>query len=330
MLRSSHLIVGINGQDGQLMKDLLNSRGEEWIGVTRNGFFSNGNCILRIENYSTIAIAKILSDYRIGYIYFFAAVSNSSELRATMFRNGIEQTKNDDVFNLLMLIKEASIIQRYEIKLFFASSSLIFAGSKLSVQNELTEYQPLEDYAVKKINAMKFLDDNIGSSTNLQIYIGILYNHESIYRPKTFLTAKVISFVINASGLDSNALSKNNLKLEISNSSRIIDFSLASDFVIDIYNLLQFGRAGKYIFSSGLGITVIDFCKEVFQYFGLNYSEYVIVKNMYSKELSQNQSILIGDNSKLFAEIGYKKLTDSRKFSHKLIEQWVVSLEKRK
>lgn len=330
MLRMRNLIVGINGQDGRLMRDLLSLKGEEWIGVTRNGFYSNGNCILRIEEYSVNAIAKILLDYRIGYIYFFAAVSNSSELRTQMFRNGIDQAKNDKVFNLLALIIEASIIQRNEIKIFYASSCLIFAGTKLSFQNEDTEYQPLEDYAVKKVHAMKFLDDRVESSSNLQIYIGILYNHESIYRQKTFLSAKVISHVISASSMGGEALSKKNLRLEISNPSQIIDFSLASDFVMDMYNLLQFGRPGKYIFSSGIGISAVDFCKEVFQYFELDYSDHVIVRNMNSEDLIQNQSILIGDNSKLIAEIGYKKLTDSRKFSHKLIDQWMVSLEKGK
>jgi GDPmannose 4,6-dehydratase len=87
-------------------------------------------------------------------------------------------------------VLEASRMMDKTIKIYHAGSGECFGDTKGAPANEATPFYPMSPYAVAKSSSY-WLVNNYREAYDLFACTGILFNHESKRRSKTFVTHKV-------------------------------------------------------------------------------------------------------------------------------------------
>ena len=194
--KKTALILGVTGQDGSFMAELLLRKGYIVHGLVRKSATGNlrnvskiitSNKLFKIHHgdlLDFISITNIISKLKPHEIYNFADqdhVGWSFELPAYSFA-----VTGASVVNLLEIIKKYS----RKSKFFQPLSSNMFGNSNNSKQNESEPLTPRSIYALGKVtayHACKMYRDVFG----LKICGAIFYNHESEIRPEEYVTRKI-------------------------------------------------------------------------------------------------------------------------------------------
>lgn len=144
-----------------------------------------------------------------------------------------------------------------------ASTSELFGGAPGQAPQDITtSFDPKSPYAVAKQMAF-YTALNARRTGSLCTVNGILFNHESPRRGRTFVTKKITVHVAN---LVNNKVN-NTLKLGNLNSLR--DWGYAPDYVEVMYESVLAADKEVYICGTGKSISVRDFCKLAFQTQGI-------------------------------------------------------------
>jgi len=314
---SNIYIFGANGQDGKIAYEIIKNSDKE----SKFFLFKSNQLIikekkqeLKIDYKSQFEYINVFSNVvkknNPEIIFYFAAAHFSfQETSLSQNSNKLDFT---NYFLPLHIFNECTLLTK-KPKFFYASSSLIFSGSKNSPQSEKTPRSPTCNYSQQKVLTEKFLI-KLGNELGIKVYIAILYNHESVYRKENFFTKKVISF---CSKLKSNKIEDLEKKLTLFNKNALIDMGYAEDFVRGIIDLVAIGRPGSYIFSTFNPIKVEEFVDVVLQYYNLK-------KNIIDFKSANSRSLapLIGNNKKLFTEIGWKPKFYGKELALKLCKDF--------
>ena len=116
-----------------------------------------------------------------------------------------------------------------------------------------------------------YLCDFYRNNFNVFVSVGILYNHESHLRGKSFITSQIIDCAIKA-----KLGSKINLKVK--NIMAKVDWGDARDYVEAMWLTLQNKSSDNFIISSGQTKSIQDFSKITFDYFNLDYKKFIFQK----------------------------------------------------
>ncbi|GEM_PF-2650212 len=311
-------IVGAGGQDGKVLADQLSVLGEQLILQFRTEILFPDGSVEKIRNMSASMAAELIKEFSIDKIYFLAAYSRPKSIR------GLDKDSASDNFiqieKLFENICKAVIIVGTQIKLFLASSSLIFSGSFQSPQNEETIPSPLEPYAISKVRMSETLFKYSRKSEQIKPIVGIFYNHESVFRTEFYLSHKVINHALD---VYDGKKEKKILKLRGENSR--FDVSHANDFMRNLIILMNTNFTGNCVFSSGYSIGIKDFCKLVFQELNLNYKEHIYFETEsqgFSREI-----LLQGDNSLLKRLIPQPEVFTPEQTIRRLVGDWQTKRE---
>ena len=280
------LIIGISGQDGSLLADLLLKKGGYKIygtsrDVSKNNFenlkklniFKKLNiCTLNCQNIDEII--RLFCRINPDEVYNMSGQSSVSK----SFIEPVETFSSNfiSIFNLLEAIRTCN----KKIKFFNASSVEIF-GNTTKYVNEKTLYNPVSPYGLSKAYAtslLKFYREKY----NLFLCSGIFSNHESILRGDEFVTKKIIDSAWRiSSGLQSF--------MEIGNVDIIRDWGCAEEFMEAAHQLLQQESPADYIIATGKSISLREFIDYTFSKFNLDYKNYIkINKNLFrTSEISE-------------------------------------------
>ena len=190
------LITGITGQTGSYLAELLLSKGYEVHGLIRRSSSFNTGRIDHIFNQVKLhygdmtdgmGLMSVMEKVKPDEVYNLAAQSHvavSFELP--------EYTANVDALGCLRLLDIITTHYPY-VKYYQASTSELF-GSAKAPQNELTPFQPQSPYAAAKLYAF-WLTKQYREGYNIKACNGILFNHESPRRGKTFVTRKITDWL---------------------------------------------------------------------------------------------------------------------------------------
>lgn len=311
---SKVIIVGSEGQDGSLLTQSLIKKGHTVLGIGKKSVKINGleKLDLNIDIIDTKAINDLLSNFKPDQVYYLAAHHESSEglYHITNLNEEYLKAHSINAFGLLNFL-DGIKNQKLNCKLFYASTSLVFSGNFGPIQDELTPYDPQGIYGITKLQGT-FLAQEYRNKYGLFVSCGILYNHESKWRSPKYISAKIITTAMRiAEG------SKE--KLVIGNMDAIVDWGHASDYVEAFQDILSIDKPDNYIVATGEGHTVREFIEIVFDYFTIDYAEYVeINKNI----LTRCQPVKIGNNSKLIRETGWRPSTNFKDFVIRLIKDF--------
>ena len=276
------LIVGSDGQDGQLLKKKLKSIDYSIVEITKN--------TMDITNPKQVS--ELISRTKPKEIYFLAAFHHSSEEDISndreLFRNSIDIHVIATV-NFL----DAITFHSPESRFFYSSSCLVFAPSD-ALQTEDTELKPESVYGISKTAGM-MVCQYYRKKKNVYASIGILYNHESSLRAKNFVSRKIIVAAARIAREGKGYLKLGNLYAQV-------DWGYAPDYVDAMHRILKLDEPNDFIIATGESHSVKEFSKLAFGYFGLDYKKHVKTDN---NILTRENLTRIGDSSRLRKETGW-------------------------
>jgi len=292
------IVVGYAGQDGSLLVDSLQNRGDQIVGVGRESCVSpahfSANVTKDITNVQEVY--EVMRLFQPDEIYYLAALNVSSEASVTQV-SLCKQFASAQAIHVTGLVNCLSAIvgESPATRLFYASSSLVFSGENGEWQDETTPLTPSEFYGITKAQGM-WLCREFRKKHKVFATTGILYNHESHLRRPNFLSAKIIKAAIRIS-------KGSNEKLEVGYLSGRVDWGYAKDYVLAFQEILATETPDDFIVATGEGHTVKEFIDIVFNYFNLNPDKHVVEnKNI----LTRKPPVKIGDASKLRTLTGWK------------------------
>jgi GDPmannose 4,6-dehydratase len=266
------LITGITGQDGSYLAELLLEKGYEVHGIIRRSSSFNTERIDHIYvdphedrrrlrlHYGDLAdgsnIARLLRTIQPDEVYHLGAQSHvrvSFDIPDyTGDVTGLATTR------LLEAIREVCPNCRF----YQASSSEMFGKVQAVPQNEETPFYPRSPYGCAKLYAY-WITKNYRESYGLFASNGILFNHESERRGKTFVTRKITRGLARiAAGLDS--------AVHLGNLDARRDWGHARDYVEGMWLMLQHHEPDDFVLATGETKSVRDFVEAAARHFGMD------------------------------------------------------------
>jgi GDPmannose 4,6-dehydratase len=317
------LITGITGQDGSYLAELLLEKGYEVHGLIR-----------RASGFNTSRIDHLFQDPHTQgkrFILHYGDLSDSSNLSRL-----IESINPDEIYNLgaqshvrvsfdmpeytadvdgLGTLRLLDAIRESKVKTRFyqASSSEMFGKVMEVPQRETTPFYPRSPYAVAKVFAY-WIAKNYREAYGLYAVNGILFNHESPRRGKTFVTKKITRGLARIKlGIDQ--------KMYLGNLDAKRDWGHAKDYVYGMWLSMQQDKPDDYVLATGETHSVREFVEESAKCMGMD-----LVwkgKGVHEKGIDQKTGktvieidpiyfrpaevdLLIGDASKARKKLGWK------------------------
>lgn len=253
-------ITGVTGQDGSYLAELLLSKGYEVHGTLRRSSVFNTERIdgifKNIKTYysdltDSSSINRLIEKIQPDEIYNLGAQSH-----VKVSFDVPEYTAETDAVGTLRIldaIKESKI----KTKFYQASTSEMFGGLPDSVpQSESTPFHPRSPYGAAKLYS-HWITVNYREAYNLFACSGILFNHESPRRGKTFVTRKITVAVAKIQ----NGLQE---KLVLGNLDAKRDWGYAPDYVEAMWLMLQAKTPEDFVVATGEAHTVREFCEKAF------------------------------------------------------------------
>jgi GDPmannose 4,6-dehydratase len=270
------LIIGISGQDGSYLAELLLKKGYEVHGTSRDADLSNFfglkklGIIDKIELHSMSlidfrSVMQIILQVEPTEIYNLAGQTSVG----LSFLQPVETLESISVGTLNIL--EVLRFHKLPIKFYNACSSECFGDTGGNAANEETPFKPRSPYAVAK-SAAFWQVANYREAYNLFSCSGILFNHESPLRAKRFVTKKIIDTACAIAGGE-------NINLELGNISIKRDWGWAPEYCHAMHLILQQDKPGDFVISTGKSTSLENFIDITFQYFNLDYQKYIVIKD---------------------------------------------------
>lgn len=264
------LILGITGQDGSFLAELLLSKGYEVHGLVRRTAKDNLQNIRSFEDKITlhygdlsdpISIQKCLEKSDPLEIYNEADQDHagiSFDIPAYNY-----DVTGAAVGRILEIIKNFN----KHIKFFQPVTSNMFGNISISPQNEDTPFFPLNPYACAKVFAYhtcRMYRENY----DMYVCTVTFYNHESERRTDNYVTRKITKSAARISkGLQD--------KLVLGDLSAMIDWGYAGEYMEAAWQIMQQDKSDDYLIGTGELNSVESFVQETFNYLDLDREKYV-------------------------------------------------------
>jgi len=239
------LILGVTGQDGQFLANLLLNSNYEVLGASRNlPNWSDNPLGLSRPKHKIVDVAKYADLFRLVQAFAPDEIYNLSgeSSVARSFLNPTETASSNviGVLKLLNAVKELGL--QNHVRIFQASSSDMFGPSELQL-SETSPLSPKSPYGVSKFLAHKMCLQ-YRNQFGLWISSGILFNHESELRPEHFVFQKVIRSLVEISQGKREFLELGNLEI-------YRDWGYAGDYVEAMQKSLQSDNPRDYVIATG-------------------------------------------------------------------------------
>jgi len=268
--KKTALISGITGQDGSYLTELLLDRGYEVHGIIR-----------RSSSFNTFRIDHIYNnpDYlNKKFFLHYGDLTDSSNLNRL-----VEKVQPSEIYNLgaqshvqvsfevpeytaevdgvgtlrfLDAIKEVGVTTRF----YQASTSELYGKVQEIPQTEKTPFYPRSPYAAAKLYAY-WVVVNYREAYNVFASNGILFNHESERRGKTFVTRKI---TVAASKIILGLQDK----LLLGNLDSKRDWGYAPEYVEGMWRILQAAEPDDYVLATNETHSIREFAEETFRVLG--------------------------------------------------------------
>lgn len=304
-MKKRALILGVTGQDGSYLAEILLSRGYEVHGMYRKS--ATGN---------TINIKGILDDCSILNKTFF--LHRGDLLDQTSLFRIIASIKPDEIYNeadqdhvkwsfdmvgysadvtssgVAKLLETARLIVP-SARIFQPVTSNMFGVTSESSLNESSVLNPQSPYAIAKTFAFHTAR-LYRNAYGMHISTGILFNHESPRRTTDYVTRKIS----RAAAAIRLGIQKN---LVLGDITAQIDWGHARDYMNAAVDMLQQPTPDDFVICSGELHSVQDFLEVAFKYVGLDWSDYVSTSQEFARPT--RTSPLRGDFSKARRVFGF-------------------------
>jgi len=294
-------ITGISGQDGSYLAEFLLEKGYEVHGLVRRHSVAENQSkrIEHIRNRITLhygdltdmsSLIMILSVFNFDEIYNLGAMSNVG----ISFKEPL-YTQDTNYLGFINLIESVRLTHKNNPKIYQASSSEMFGNcvDEDGFQREDTPMIPVSPYGISKLSAHRYAQ-HLRRAYNMNIYCGILFNHESPRRGTNFVTGKVAKSVAEIKlGLRD--------KIQLGTLDTFRDWGHSKDYVKVMWQMLNETEPDDFICCTGKTYSVEYLCELAFSHLDLDYNKFVVIADKYKRDEELNY--LRGDCQKLTSKI---------------------------
>lgn len=322
------LIVGVTGQDGTYLAELLLKKGYIVHGIKRRASLfntdridhlyqdphaKNRNFILHHGDLTdSTNLIRIIQEVQPDELYNLAAMSHV----AVSFETP-EYTANADGIGTLRILEAIRLLGLEKKTRFYqASTSELYGLVHEIPQKETTPFYPRSPYAVAKLYGY-WITVNYREAYGIYACNGILFNHESPLRGETFVTRKI-----------TRALARMKLGLldclYLGNLDAQRDWGHARDYVEMQWLMLQQEQPEDFVIATGEQYSVREFLEAAAreidiqitwqgkgtEEIGLNQDGKVIVRVDPRYFRPTEVANLLGDASKAREKLGWVPKTD--------------------
>lgn len=319
------LIIGITGQDGSYLAELLLQKGYEVHGLIR-----------RSSTFNTDRIDHLYQDRHTKGVKLFLHYGDLSD--GSRLVSLIGDLKPDEIYNLgaqshvrvsfdepeytgditglgTARVLEAVRLMSPKSRYYQASSSEMF-GATPPPQNEETPFYPRSPYGAAKVYSY-WMTKNYREAYGLFAVNGILFNHESPRRGETFVTRKITRAVARIkAGLQS--------KLYLGNLDAVRDWGYAPEYVEGMWRMLQHDKPMDYVLATGHAATIKDFLSYSFSHVELDWQDFVEFDSRYLRPTEVDS--LIGDSSLAQRELGWHAKTMAKELAKLMVDADIEAL----
>jgi len=266
------LIVGISGQDGAYLAQLLLGKSYEVVGTSRDAQVQQFDNLVKlgirervqVDSMSPIDFRSVFQVFRRSEPDEIYNLSGQSSVGLS-FEQPVETF--DSIVNATINMLEAIRFLERPIRLYNASSSECFGDVKDGIADEETPFRPRSPYAAAKA-AVHWMVANYREGYGVYACNGILFNHESPLRPERFVTRKIVRA---AARIAQGAREK----LVLGNLDVRRDWGWAPEYVEAMWRMLQQEQATDYIVATGQLSSLEDFVRMAFEAVDLDWHEHV-------------------------------------------------------
>jgi GDPmannose 4,6-dehydratase len=264
------LISGITGQDGSYLTELLLDKGYTVHGIMR-----------RSSSFNTFRIDHIYNNPEYinkRFFLHYGDLTDSSNLNRL-----VEKIQPAEIYNLgaqshvqvsfevpeytaevdgvgtlrfLDAIKETGLNTRF----YQASTSELYGKVQEIPQTEKTPFYPRSPYAAAKLYAY-WIVINYREAYDVFACNGILFNHESERRGKTFVTRKITVAA-------SKVILGQQEKISLGNLDSKRDWGYAPEYVEGMWRILQAEEPDDYVLATNETHSIREFVEETFKVLG--------------------------------------------------------------
>ncbi len=319
------LIIGITGQDGSYLAELLLQKGYEVHGLIR-----------RSSTFNTDRIDHLYQDRHTKGVKLFLHYGDLSD--GSRLVSLIGDLKPDEIYNLgaqshvrvsfdepeytgditglgTARVLEAVRLMSPKSRYYQASSSEMF-GATPPPQNEETPFYPRSPYGAAKVYSY-WMTKNYREAYDLFAVNGILFNHESPRRGETFVTRKITRAVARIkAGLQS--------KLYLGNLDAVRDWGYAPEYVEGMWRMLQHDKPMDYVLATGHAATIKNFLSYSFSHVELDWQDFVEFDSRYLRPTEVDS--LIGDSSLAQRELGWHAKTMAKELAKLMVDADIEAL----
>ncbi len=267
------LITGITGQDGSYLTEILIEKGYEVHGIIR-----------RSSSFNTARLEHLYTDPEVLNERMFLHYGDLID--ASSLNRLLDKIEPDEIYNLgaqshvkvsfeipdytaqvdalgtlrfLDAIRETGLVR--QVKFFQASTSELYGKVREIPQTETTPFYPRSPYAVSKLYSY-WTVINYREAYNLFASNGIMFNHESPRRGKTFVTKKITRAIAAI------VLGKDD-ELFLGNLEAKRDWGFAPEYCEGMWMIMQHEKADDFVLATGETHSVREFIEETFKYLGI-------------------------------------------------------------
>lgn len=271
--RKVALISGITGQDGSYLTELLLEKGYEVHGIIRRSSSFNTGRLHHLYadqherpnkfklHYGDLTdstnLVYIIAQVRPTEVYNLGAQSHvkvSFEMA--------EYTGDVDGLGTLRLLDAIRTcgLEKH-IRFYQASTSELYGKVVETPQSETTPFYPRSPYGVAKLYAY-WITVNYREAYGLYACNGILFNHESPRRGRTFVTRKITRAV-------AEIFEGKQTCLYLGNLDALRDWGHAKDYVEGMWRILQQETPDDFVLATGETHSVREFVEIAFGVVGV-------------------------------------------------------------
>lgn len=299
------LILGVTGQDGSYLAEILLEKGYEVHGMVRRSATGNTiNINHLIQNPNILGkcfflhrgdLADPTSLYRIISTVDPQEIYNEADQDHVGWSYDMVGFSLDitgaAVGRILEIIKQLGRPIRY----FQPCTSNMFGKSEAEYQSETTPFNPQSPYACAKVMAY-YLTRYYRQAFGIFASTAIFYNHESPRRTEEYLTRKVTKAV-------ARIVCGKQDRLTLGDLSAQIDWGYAKEYMETAWQIMQLNQPDDFIIATGESHSVKDWVAEAFAVAGINPEDHVVTDPSLLRPTKT--SVLIGDIAKAKNKFGY-------------------------
>jgi GDPmannose 4,6-dehydratase len=314
------LILGVTGQDGSYLAEVLLEKGYEVHGMVRRS--ATGN---------TRNIEHLIRDPEVFNRRFFICRGDMAD--PTSLYRIITSVEPQEIYNeadqdhvgwsydmvgfsaditgaavgrILEIIRQVDATIRF----FQPCTSNMFGRTESTFQTETTPFNPQSPYACAKVLAY-YLTRYYREAFGMFASTAILYNHESPRRTEEYVTRKITRSVARI------ACGKQD-KLILGDLSARVDWGYAREYMEAAWRMLQLDQPDDYVIATGEAHSVEEFVAEAFAVVNLRPEAYVVS----SQDLFRptKTGVLIGDTTKARTSFGFEPQVKFKKLVRLMVE----------